>query len=64
MIIAEEKDHSKTVPHTCIQKVVDKVIEKNAGAQPGIFMSKGGFLEYGHLDKQFIHNIFFSLIFL
>ena len=57
MIIAEEKDHSKTVAHTCIQKVVDKVIEKNAGAQPGIFMSKGGFLEYGHLDKQFIHNI-------
>ena len=28
-----------------------------AGAEPGIFQSRGGFWEEGHFDKCFVYNI-------
>ena len=34
-------------------KVTQKDVKQEAGAQPKIFQGRGGFLESGHFDKYF-----------
>ena len=44
--------------HWLVIKLVDICFTKiqGAGAEPGIFQGKQGFLEWGHCDKHFIFN--------